>query len=90
MSAGPATLAALPFAVRRWRSPVTWLPGAALVAVAAAIASNLSKGETERIYLPFAVWLPSLAGLLPDRRRYWLAAQLGLGLLIAATTQLDW
>lgn len=90
VSAGPATLAALPFAVRRWRSPVTWLPGAALVAVAAAIASNLSKGETERIYLPFAVWLPSLAGLLPDRRRSWLAAQLGLGLLIAATTQLDW
>jgi hypothetical protein len=90
VSAGPATLAALPFAVPRWRSPVTWLPAAALAAVAAAIASNLSKGETERIYLPFAVWLPWLTGLLPDARRYWLAAQLGLGLLIAATTQLDW
>jgi hypothetical protein len=91
---GPATLAALPAAGRLWRAappgwPAVALPAAALAAVATAIASGLSKGEVERIYLPFAVWLPAVTGLLPGRPR-WLATQLGCALLVAATTQLDW
>lgn len=99
---GPATLAALTAAARQRRAPragwpVATMPAAALVAVVAAIASGLSKGEVERIYLPFAVWLPTMTGLLPSRppsrpygRPPWLAAQLGFALLVAATTQLNW
>ncbi len=84
---GPAVLAALPVAVRerRW-----WLaiPAAAALSVVVAIATGLSKGEVERIYLPFAVWLLPLAGLVGNR--WWLGAQVGWALLVAATTRLDW
>jgi hypothetical protein len=86
---GPAVLAALPYARRDLRMAV--LPAAALFALAVAVVSDLSKGEVERIYLPWAVWLLPLAGLLPaPSRRPWLAAQLGLALVIAATTELTW
>ena len=99
---GPAVIAA----AAMWRRP-GWppglrpLPAAVLVAIAAAIASNLAKGEVERIYLPFVVWLlPLAAGLPPQSRspaargrppaRGWLAAQCGVALAIALTTQLTW
>jgi hypothetical protein len=56
--------------------PVVALAGAALVAVLAADVSGLSKAETERIWLPFAVWLVPLAALLPaPSRRWWLLGQ---------------
>jgi hypothetical protein len=79
-------------AIRR----LTVLPVAALVAVALAIGSNLAKGEVERIYLPFTVWLLPLCVLLPliSRRpgqaRGWLAAQIGWSILVATTTSLHW
>ncbi|MGE2689417.1 hypothetical protein ACQI4D_06060, partial [Mycolicibacterium pulveris] len=45
-----------------------------LVAIALADLSMLSKAETERIWLPFTVWLPAAAALLPPRsQRWWLA-----------------
>jgi hypothetical protein len=72
------------------------LPVAALVAVALAIGSNLSKGEVERIYLPFTVWLLPLCTLLPSigrrpgQARGWLAAQIGWAILVATTTSLHW
>lgn len=45
-----------------------------LVAIAFADLSMLSKAETERIWLPFTVWLPAAAALLPQRsHRWWLA-----------------
>ncbi len=89
VAVGPAVLAALP-ALRRDRA-LALLPGAALLAVVVAVASDLSKGEVERIYLPWAVWLlPLTAALPPPSRRGWLAAQLGWALLLAATTTLSW
>jgi hypothetical protein len=52
------------------------LPAAAAVAVVFADLSGLSKGETERIWLPFTVWLVAGAALVPaQHRRGWLAAQ---------------
>lgn len=46
----------------------------ALVAILLADLSMLSKAETERIWLPFTVWLPAAAALLPPRsHRWWLA-----------------
>ena len=54
---GPATVAAL----TRLRDRRLWLlVGAALAAVAVAAVAGLSKGEVERIWLPFTVWV--LAG----------------------------
>jgi methylthioxylose transferase len=99
---GPAVIAAVAMLRRPgWPPGLRPLPLAVLVAIAAAIASNLAKGEVERIYLPFAVWFLPLAAALPPARsggdgrgeppaRGWLAAQIGLALAIAVTTQLTW
>ncbi|WP_213574464.1 hypothetical protein [Rhodococcus sp. USK13] len=57
-------------------SPVNVLVVAALFAVVIADLSALSKAETERIWLPFAVWLLAAPALLPRRsHRFWLALQ---------------
>ncbi|GIJ43852.1 hypothetical protein Val02_07380 [Virgisporangium aliadipatigenens] len=86
VAVGPATVGAL----ARWRpAPWLWFPGAALLAMTVATASQLSVGEVERIYLPFTVWLLPLAALLPSGRR-WLAASAGWAFLIAMTTELAW
>ncbi|MDQ3153034.1 MAG: hypothetical protein M3R63_15420, partial [Actinomycetota bacterium] len=72
---GPLVLRAAPAALRHWRTPAAALFLAAAAAVLAADASGLSKAETERIWLPFAVWLLAGAALLPPRsRRFALAA----------------
>ncbi|MGP4051966.1 hypothetical protein [Streptomyces sp. 2A115] len=53
----------------------------ALLALLAADLSGMSKAETERIWLPFAVWLLA-AGAFLTRPRAWLAAQATLALLL--------
>lgn len=85
---GPATAAALPRAgvtlLRRSPAPALRLGvlvGAALLALLAADISGMSKAETERIWLPFAMWLLPCCALLP-RPRAWLAAQAVLALLV--------
>ncbi|WP_446039001.1 hypothetical protein [Streptomyces sp. SID1121] len=84
-------LAATPDPLRRLRrgGPVTGdgavvlLVAALLVAVAAADLSGMSKAETERIWLPFTLWLPVTAALLPVRdHRRWLLAQAATGLAV--------
>ncbi|MEV4056787.1 hypothetical protein AB0J55_36750 [Amycolatopsis sp. NPDC049688] len=56
--------------------PVLLLGVAALAAILFADVSGLSKAETERIWLPFGVWLLPMTALLPrPGRRWWLAAQ---------------
>jgi hypothetical protein len=55
--------------------------GAALLALFAADISGMSKAETERIWLPFAMWLLPCCAFLP-RPRAWLAAQAVLALLV--------
>uniref|UniRef100_A0AAU3H4E3 Integral membrane protein n=1 Tax=Streptomyces sp. NBC_01401 TaxID=2903854 RepID=A0AAU3H4E3_9ACTN len=56
---------------------------AALLVLAAADLSGMSKAETERIWQPFVVWLMPAAALLPDLgRRRWLAAQALVALLV--------
>lgn len=54
---------------------------AALLALLAADLSGMSKAETERIWLPFAMWLLPAGAFLP-RPRAWLAAQAVLALLL--------
>jgi hypothetical protein len=61
-------------ALRR-RSGLHLLVLAALIAIVCADLSMLSKAETERIWLPFTVWLTAAGGLLStSSRRGWLAA----------------
>jgi hypothetical protein len=54
-----------------------------VAAVALADLSGLSKGEVERIWLPFAIWLIVATALLPtSARRGWLIAQAALALAV--------
>ena len=60
-------------AIRR-RSGLHLLVLAALIAILCADLSMLSKAETERIWLPFMVWLTAAPALLPpSSHRWWLA-----------------
>jgi len=54
---------------------------AALLALLVADLSGMSKAETERIWLPFAMWLLPACAFLP-RPRAWLTAQATLALLL--------
>jgi methylthioxylose transferase len=55
---------------------------AALIAIVCADLSMLSKAETERIWLPFTIWLTAAPALLPSRsHRWWLALNV-LGALL--------
>jgi hypothetical protein len=92
VAVGPAVVAALAL-LRRPPARLVVPAVAALVAVGLALASNLSKGEVERIWLPYAVWLLPLAALLTQDRgngRGWLAAHLAWPVAIAAGTTLSW
>ena len=71
------------------RAPVTGpgalalLTSAALCAMLLADVSGMSKAETERIWLPFSLWLLPACALLPrHRQRPWLAAQAALALAV--------
>lgn len=60
-------------AIRR-RSGLYLLVLGALLAIVFADLSRLSKAETERIWLPFTMWLVAAAALLPrPSHRWWLA-----------------
>ncbi len=51
-----------------------WWCFGALIAIVFADLSMLSKAETERIWLPFTIWLTAAGALLPPRsQRWWLA-----------------
>ncbi|QKV92038.1 hypothetical protein HUT19_10025 [Streptomyces sp. NA02950] len=97
VAAGPACVAgarrvvmAAPGAVRRLRGrgvgapdALVVLTSAALLALAVADLSGMSKAETERIWLPFVLWLLPGTALLPARdRRHWLMVQAMVALLI--------
>lgn len=68
------------------RSPLL-LPGAALAAVALADLSQLSRGEVERIWLPFVPWLALAA---PGHRRAWLVAQVAVAVVLESTLRSPW
>ncbi|TDL12479.1 hypothetical protein EUA04_05925 [Mycolicibacterium obuense] len=61
-------------AALRRRSGLHLVVLGALLSIVAADLSRLSKAETERIWLPFMVWLVASAALLPKKsHRWWLA-----------------
>lgn len=87
LAVGPAVAVGLLAAVRRWRDASSLLPLATLIALVAVDVSLLSKGEVERIWLPFMPWLALAA---PGDRRGWLVAQVALALLLQAWLRSSW
>ena len=86
LAAGPAVAAGL----ARLRDRGVWLlAGGALVALAAADLSGMSKGETERIWLHLVPWLLVATAALRGSRG-WLAAQIGLALALQLTVRSPW
>jgi hypothetical protein len=93
LALGPAVAVAL----ARLRDQRVWLlAGSALVAVAIADLSGMSKAEVERIWLPFVPWVvlatASLAGTSERRggTAGWLAAQVATGLAVEVTVRSPW
>lgn len=86
-TAGLAVWAAFPAAWRVLRTNVlAQLAAAAMLTILVASLSGMSKAETERIFLPFTIWIVALPALLPERwHRGLLLSQVALGL---ATQQL--
>ena len=75
----------------RGRSGFTLLLLAMLAVIACADLSMLSKAETERIWLPFTVWLTAAPALLPVRsHRAWLAVNAVGTLLLNSVIYTNW
>ena len=98
---GPATAVAL----RRLRAHGLWLlVGSALAVVALADLSGLSKGEVERIWLPFTPWILLAGAALTVRRvgvtwarsalcasmTAWLALQAGTAIAVESLVRTPW
>jgi hypothetical protein len=76
---------------RRDRAAVAVLPVAGLVMVLVANLSGMSKGEVERIWLPFYPWLLTATAALPRRNvRPWLAAQVALAVGLEMSLRSAW
>ena len=90
LAAGPALAYAAGLARRS--TPGWWvLAAAAAGAVALADLSQLSKGEVERIWLPFVPWLASVAAFVPAaRQRRWLGVQVASALALQASLRSPW
>ena len=79
------------FSAIRRRSGLHLLMLAMLIAIVCADLSMLSKAETERIWLPFSVWLTAAPALLPPRSaRLWLAINVGGALLLNSLIFTHW
>ncbi|MFG2019596.1 hypothetical protein [Actinomadura geliboluensis] len=72
------------------RAAVAALAAAALVGVLVLDASGVTRGEVERIWVPFAVWLPAAASLHGPPARAWLAAQALTALAVQALVASPW
>lgn len=84
LAAGPAAAAGL---ARLRTAPARVVVAGALAGLIAADLSGLSRGETERIWLPFLPWvLAGTAGL----GRGWLAGQAALGLALQVAVRSPW
>ncbi|WP_408637770.1 hypothetical protein [Nocardia bovistercoris] len=90
---GLASVAALTRVPARLRAgdPAAILITAALCAVLLADASGLSKAETERIWLPFDIWLLAAPAFLPrPAARIWLTVQAAGTLLLVHLLLTNW
>lgn len=92
---GLGTVAALgrvfDLAAIKARSGLHLLVLGAFAAIVFADLSMLSKAETERIWLPFTMWLVAAGALLPVRaQRWWLAVNVAGALLVNHLILTNW
>ncbi len=87
---GVAVPAAFPRIFTRVQ-PINLLVIGAFAAVVMADLSQLSKAETERIWLPFAMWMLLAPAVLPERtHKFWLALQVTAALAINHLLFTNW
>jgi len=87
LAAGPAVVAGL----AGIRGRLRWLPLAALTGMLVSDVSGFVLGETERIWLPFVVWLlPATASLPARSHRFWLALSALLAIAVEVTVRTPW
>jgi hypothetical protein len=99
---GPAVAWSLPPLVRalrrgigraqpdRARAVVALLAAAALAGTVALDLAGLTRGEVERIWVPYAAWLTVTTALRPSLGRRWLAAQAVTALVIQGLVHSPW
>jgi len=85
---GPSTVVAL---IRARPGPLWPLVAGALIAVALADLSGMSKAEVERIWLPFVPWVVVATAYVPRAgRRAWLGATVATGLALQLVVRMPW
>jgi methylthioxylose transferase len=94
LCAGPALgagLGSLAGVRRSGTRAIVWLVGSAVTAIVLADASQMSRAEVERIWLPFVPWLLLSTALLPARwRRPMLVLQVVTALLLEHLLDTGW
>jgi len=88
LALGPAAVAGL---ASLRRSPLALLPLAALAGILVSDLTGLVRGETERIWLPFYVWVLAATAFLPRwQRRGWLLLSAVLAIGIEVVVRTEW
>jgi hypothetical protein len=88
LALGPAAVAGL---ASLRRSRLALLPVAALAGILISDVSGLVRGETERIWLPFYVWVLTATAFVPRRqRRWWLLLSVVLAIGIEVVVRTEW
>jgi hypothetical protein len=88
-----ATGPAIAVAIARMRDRRLWtLVGGALISIGIAAVSGMSKGEVERIGLPFSIWLLPAGAVFAMRRpaSAWLAVQLAFAIGVQTLVRSPW
>ena len=87
VATGPAVAVGL----SRLRDRRVWLlVGSVATLVALADVSGMSKGEVERIWLPFVPWMMLATASLTTRTRRWLVLQAACTLIVGLTVWSQW
>lgn len=89
---GPAAAYALPavFTEHRRHRTVAWLAGAALLGMLALDISSVTRGEVERIWVPYAAWVLTATAAHRTPARGWLAVQAATAIIIQALVMSAW
>ena len=88
LALGPAAFAGL---ASLRRSRLAWVPLAALAGILVSDLTGLVRGETERIWLPFYVWVLTATAFVPRwQRRWWLLLSAVLAIGIELVVRTEW
>ncbi len=87
---GPSTGSKIDSAAAHPNLPIALLVGAALLGTFALDLSGVTKGEVERIWIPYAAWIIPAAALHRLPARGWLAAQALTALTVQALVLSPW